>query len=73
MELLFPILATALGAIVGSFLNVVIYRYPRGESVVFPASHCPHCGNTIKPYDNVPVLAWLFLRRGGAANREQTV
>ena len=58
---LFPIFATALGAIVGSFLNVVIYRYPRGESIVFPASHCPHCGTTIRPYDNVPVLAWLWL------------
>jgi leader peptidase (prepilin peptidase)/N-methyltransferase len=52
----------ALGAIIGSFLNVVIHRYPREESIVFPPSRCPHCGTHIKPYDNVPILAWLWLR-----------
>jgi leader peptidase (prepilin peptidase) / N-methyltransferase len=61
MTWLLPLMALALGAVVGSFLNVVIYRYPRGESVVFPASHCPHCNTDIRPYDNVPVLAWLWL------------
>jgi leader peptidase (prepilin peptidase)/N-methyltransferase len=55
-------LAGAFGLIVGSFLNVVAYRLPRGESVVFPASHCPSCDTQIKPYDNVPVLSWLWLR-----------
>jgi len=50
------------GAIVGSFLNVVIHRYPLGESIIFPASRCPHCSTPIRPYDNVPVLSWLFLR-----------
>jgi leader peptidase (prepilin peptidase)/N-methyltransferase len=55
------ILALALGAIVGSFLNVVIHRYPREESIVFPPSRCPHCSTPIKPWDNVPVLAWLWL------------
>ena len=55
-------LAAILGAIVGSFLNVVIHRYPREESIVFPPSRCPHCGTHIKPYDNVPILAWLWLR-----------
>jgi leader peptidase (prepilin peptidase)/N-methyltransferase len=54
--------ATGLGAIIGSFLNVVIHRYPRGESVVFPPSHCPSCNAKIKPYDNVPVLSYLWLR-----------
>jgi leader peptidase (prepilin peptidase)/N-methyltransferase len=54
--------AFGLGAIVGSFLNVVIHRYPLGESIVFPPSRCPHCGTQIKPYDNVPILAWLWLR-----------
>jgi leader peptidase (prepilin peptidase) / N-methyltransferase len=54
--------ACAFGAIVGSFLNVVIHRYPREESIVFPASHCPHCQTAIKPYDNVPVLSFLWLR-----------
>jgi leader peptidase (prepilin peptidase)/N-methyltransferase len=56
-----PFIAAAFGAIVGSFLNVVIYRYPREESVVFPPSRCPHCGKQIRPWDNVPVLAWLWL------------
>jgi leader peptidase (prepilin peptidase)/N-methyltransferase len=55
-------LAGAFGLIIGSFLNVVAYRLPRGESVVFPASHCPSCDTPIKPYDNVPVLSWLILR-----------
>jgi leader peptidase (prepilin peptidase)/N-methyltransferase len=55
-------LAGSFGLIVGSFLNVVAYRLPRGESVVFPASHCPSCDTPIKPYDNFPVLSWLWLR-----------
>jgi leader peptidase (prepilin peptidase) / N-methyltransferase len=63
-------IAAALGAIVGSFLNVVIHRYPREESIVFPASHCPHCRTAIKAYDNVPVLAWLWLRGKCRACRE---
>ncbi|HTY42154.1 MAG TPA: prepilin peptidase [Thermoanaerobaculia bacterium] len=57
--------ATALvglvGLIVGSFLNVVAYRLPRGESLAFPGSRCPSCGTPIKAYDNVPVLSWAFL------------
>jgi len=55
-------LAGVLGAVFGSFLNVVAYRLPRHESVVKPASHCPHCGTPVKPYDNIPVLSWLLLR-----------
>ena len=51
-----------LGAIVGSFLNVVAYRLPRKESLLHPSSRCPECGTPIKPYDNVPVLGWLWLR-----------
>ena len=54
--------AFAIGAIVGSFLNVVIHRYPREESIVFPASHCPNCKAPIRPWDNVPILAFLWLR-----------
>src|SRR5215213_9388219 len=61
MPWLLPFAAFALGAMVGSFLNVVIHRYPREESVVFPPSRCPSCGTHIKPYDNVPILAWLWL------------
>jgi len=54
--------AGVLGAIVGSFLNVVVYRLPRRESVVTGASRCPSCGTPIRPYDNIPVLSWLLLR-----------
>jgi len=54
--------AGILGAIFGSFLNVVTYRLPRHESLVAPASHCPRCGTPVKPYDNVPILSWLLLR-----------
>lgn len=53
--------ALALGAIVGSFLNVVIHRYPRHESIVFPASHCPNCNTPIKVYDNIPILSYARL------------
>jgi len=52
-----------LGAIVGSFLNVCIVRWPKDESVVRPRSKCPHCQHGIAWYDNVPVVSWL-LRRG---------
>jgi leader peptidase (prepilin peptidase)/N-methyltransferase len=51
-----------LGLLIGSFLNVVIWRVPRGESVNRPPSHCPGCDARIRPYDNVPVLSWLLLR-----------
>jgi leader peptidase (prepilin peptidase) / N-methyltransferase len=62
VDFLFPIVALALGAIIGSFLNVVIHRYPREESIVFPPSRCPSCAAAIKPYDNVPVLSFVVLR-----------
>jgi leader peptidase (prepilin peptidase)/N-methyltransferase len=58
----FPIFAFVFGTMVGSFLNVVIGRLPEGRSVAYPGSHCPHCGNPVRPYDNVPVLAWFWLR-----------
>lgn len=61
MPVLLAFYAFALGAIVGSFLNVVIHRYPREESIVFPASHCPHCRTPIKWYDNFPLLSWALL------------
>jgi leader peptidase (prepilin peptidase)/N-methyltransferase len=54
--------AGVLGAIMGSFLNVVTYRLPRHESLVTPASHCPRCATPVKPYDNIPILSWLLLR-----------
>ena len=52
-----------LGAVIGSFLNVVAHRVPRGESLVSPGSHCPECGAPVKPYDNVPVVSWLAAAR----------
>jgi leader peptidase (prepilin peptidase)/N-methyltransferase len=53
--------AAVLGALIGSFLNVVIWRLPRGESIVSPGSRCPSCGKPLGPYDNVPVLSWIVL------------
>jgi len=50
------------GLIIGSFLNVVIYRLPRRESLSHPGSHCPSCGAAVRPFDNVPVASWLMLR-----------
>jgi leader peptidase (prepilin peptidase)/N-methyltransferase len=59
----FIVLAVAaVGAVIGSFLNVVIHRVPREESIAFPASHCPSCGTAIRPYDNIPVVSWAVLR-----------
>jgi leader peptidase (prepilin peptidase)/N-methyltransferase len=54
--------AGVLGAVFGSFLNVVVHRLPRHESLVTPASHCPKCGTPVKPYDNIPIVSWLLLR-----------
>ncbi len=51
-----------MGAVIGSFLNVVIHRLPRRESLVSPPSRCPQCETPVKPYDNVPVVSWLVLR-----------
>lgn len=50
------------GAVAGSFLNVVVNRLPRGESLVTPRSRCPHCGTAVLPRDNVPLVSWLALR-----------
>ena len=51
----------AIGACAGSFLNVVVWRLPRGESIVSPPSHCPKCGQNLKWYDNLPVIGWIKL------------
>ena len=56
------VLAGVFGAIIGSFLNVVIHRVPLEESIVFPNSRCPSCGAVIAFYDNIPVLSWMLLR-----------
>lgn len=70
MTWVLPLAAFGFGGIVGSFLNVVIHRYPREESVVFPPSSCGHCRAKIKPYDNVPILSYLWLRGRCRACRE---
>lgn len=50
-----------LGSLIGSFLNVCIYRLPRNQSIVLPSSKCPSCNNPIQPYDNIPILSYLLL------------
>ena len=62
MDVALLIFLIPLGACIGSFLNVVIYRVPRGESIVFPGSHCPTCGRTIHWHDNIPIISWVVLR-----------
>jgi len=54
--------AFTFGLLFGSFANVVIWRFPRGESLSVPGSHCPRCDHPVRWYDNVPVLSWLLLR-----------
>ena len=56
------VLIFILGLIVGSFSNVCIYRIPRNESIIYPASHCPKCHTTIKPKDNIPLLSYILLK-----------
>jgi leader peptidase (prepilin peptidase) / N-methyltransferase len=53
--------AGVLGAVIGSFLNVVAYRLPRHQSLISPTSHCPKCGRPVRLYDNIPILSWLLL------------
>ena len=59
---MFVAAALCLGLVVGSFLNVVVHRVPRGESIVQPGSHCPRCATPIKAWNNVPLLSYLWLR-----------
>ncbi len=51
-----------IGAVLGSFVSVVIDRVPRGVSIVSPPSHCAACGTFVRPWDNVPIVAWIVLR-----------
>jgi leader peptidase (prepilin peptidase)/N-methyltransferase len=61
LELYQGAILTLFGLLFGSFLNVLIFRIPKDESVVFPSSHCPKCNNNLKWYHNIPVFSWLFL------------
>jgi leader peptidase (prepilin peptidase) / N-methyltransferase len=56
------IFLTSVGAAVGSFLNVLIFRIPEGQSIVLPSSHCPKCGHAVRVYDNIPIISYLILR-----------
>lgn len=62
MLIVVPVLIGVVGAAIGSFLNVVIHRVPRGLSVVHPPSACPMCAARVRPYDNIPIVSWLVLR-----------
>jgi leader peptidase (prepilin peptidase)/N-methyltransferase len=66
------ILIFILGLIVGSFCNVCIYRIPRNESIIYPASHCPNCRTKIKPVDNIPLLSYILLK-GRCRNCESKI
>ena len=68
--IIFACYAFALGACVASFLNVCIWRLPRGESVISPPSHCPRCGARIRWYQNIPIISWCALRGRCAACHE---
>lgn len=57
-----PLMLGLVGLLFGSFGNVLIWRVPRGESIVAPPSHCPRCGHDVRWYDNIPVISWLVLR-----------
>jgi leader peptidase (prepilin peptidase)/N-methyltransferase len=62
MEIIMVIYVALVGMVIGSFLNVCIYRIPKGESIVYPPSHCGSCGRRLKALDLVPVFSWLFLK-----------
>jgi len=62
IEVIIIFILGLLGLIVGSFSNVCIYRIPKNESIIFPASHCPKCLKTIKPIDNIPLLSYILLK-----------
>jgi len=61
LHIFFIIVSGMFGAVFGSFCNVCIYRFPRGESIIKPASHCPKCQNPIAWYDNIPLISWIIL------------
>ncbi len=61
LPIILPISVFIFGSMIGSFLNVVIYRVPKNESIAFPASKCQSCQTPLKAYHNVPIFSWLFL------------
>ena len=63
MKIIAGIFVALFGLAAGSFFNVLIYRLPRGESLISPGSHCPHCNRPIRPWENIPVVSYLLLGR----------
>ncbi|MBI4681151.1 MAG: prepilin peptidase, partial [Nitrospirae bacterium] len=61
MQAALYIAAFLFGSVIGSFLNVCIYRMPRDLSIIIPSSRCPSCNNPIYPWDNIPILSYIFL------------
>ncbi|MEY7999863.1 A24 family peptidase [Clostridium sp. Mt-5] len=62
MDIYYAVIIFIFGAVIGSFLNVCIYRIPRGESTAYPPSHCTNCGNKIKWYDLIPIISYFVLK-----------
>ncbi|WP_198005447.1 prepilin peptidase, partial [Hydrogenivirga sp. 128-5-R1-1] len=61
LEVFYLIAFFIFGTVIGSFLNVVIYRLPREKSLISPPSSCPNCGHKIKWYENIPIISYIFL------------
>jgi len=61
MDFIYLVIFFILGTAIGSFLNVCAYRIPKGESIIYPASRCPSCGEDIKPFDNIPIISYVLL------------
>ncbi len=61
MTLVYVVICGVLGLVIGSFLNVVIFRVPNGDSIVSPGSHCPECGHFLRPWELIPVISYLIL------------
>ena len=62
-QIVYSVIVFCFGASIGSFLNVVVYRLPRGKSLIWPPSHCPHCQHELSmARDNIPILGWFVVR-----------
>jgi leader peptidase (prepilin peptidase)/N-methyltransferase len=61
-ELIIELIIFIIGICIGSFLNVVIYRVPKGENIAYPPSHCPKCGEKLKPWHNIPIISYFLLK-----------
>lgn len=71
--MIIEVLITVLGCLIGSFLNVCIYRIPRKESVAYPPSHCPHCNHRIRWYENIPIFSYTILLRGRCSSCKERI